>query len=428
MILLFIALILLALIMLRVPIAIAIGIIALIGMIEQSGFGAIYDAALKLFEGSTKFPLIAIPLFILAGSLMNTSSISTRLIAFVTALVGFVKGGLAMVNVMVSLFFAEISGSAVADVAAIGSVLIPSMIKKGYNKNFAAAVTSSSASLAIIIPPSIPMILYGAISDTSIIQLFVAGIIPGLIGGFLMMCFCYYYSIKYNLPRDEAFDLKNVWDKFKKAGWALTLPIIILGGIFGGFVTATEGAGLAVLAALLIGGVIYKEINIKHLISSMKEGVIQASAVMLLVSTSALLGLYLTLTEIPQQLAEDITNFTNNKLAIIALLNLLLFVLGMFLHGASAIVLVVPIVMPIVVQAGIDPVHFGIILTLSIALGQQTPPVASVLATACSIAKADMLEVTKSNLPFIMILIVVLLIVSYIPEVPLFLVEMFYRD
>ena len=428
MILLFIALILLALIMLRVPIAIAIGIIALIGMIEQSGFGAIYDAALKLFEGSTKFPLIAIPLFILAGSLMNTSSISTRLIAFVTALVGFVKGGLAMVNVMVSLFFAEISGSAVADVAAIGSVLIPSMIKKGYNKNFAAAVTSSSASLAIIIPPSIPMILYGAISDTSIIQLFVAGIIPGLIGGFLMMCFCYYYAIKYNLPRDEAFDLKNVWDKFKKAGWALTLPIIILGGIFGGFVTATEGAGLAVLAALLIGGVIYKEINIKHLISSMKEGVIQASAVMLLVSTSALLGLYLTLTEIPQQLAEDITNFTNNKLAIIALLNLLLFVLGMFLHGASAIVLVVPIVMPIVIQAGIDPVHFGIILTLSIALGQQTPPVASVLATACSIAKADMLEVTKSNLPFIAILVVVLLIVSYIPEIPLFLVEMFYRN
>ena len=428
MILLFIAFILLALIMLRVPIAIAIGIIALIGMIEQSGFGAIYDAALKLFEGSTKFPLIAIPLFIIAGSLMNTSSISSRLIAFVTALVGFVKGGLAMVNVMVSLFFAEISGSAVADVAAIGSILIPSMIKKGYKKNFAAAVTSSSASLAIIIPPSIPMILYGAISDTSIIQLFVAGIIPGLIGGFLMMCFCYYYAIKYNLPRDEAFDLKNVWDKFKKAGWALTLPIIILGGIFGGFVTATEGAGLAVLAALFIGGVIYKEININHLISSMKEGVIQTSAVMLLVSTSALLGLYLTLTEIPQQLAEDITNFTNNKLAIIALLNLLLFVLGMFLHGASAIVLVVPIVMPIVIQAGIDPVHFGIVLTLSIALGQQTPPVASVLATACSIAKADMLEVSKTNLPFIAILIVVLLIVSYIPEIPLFLVEMFYRN
>ena len=428
MILLFIAIILFALIMLRVPIAIAIGIIALVGMIEQRGPAAIYDVALKLFEGSTNFPLIAIPLFILAGSLMNTSSISARLIAFVAALVGFVKGGLAMVNVMVSLFFAEISGSAVADVAAIGSILIPSMIKKCYKKNFAAAVTSSSASLAIIIPPSIPMILYGAISDTSIIQLFVAGIIPGLIGGFLMMCLCYYFAIKYNLPRDEAFDLKNVWDKFKKAGWALTLPIIILGGIFGGFVTATEGAGLAVLAALFIGGVIYREINIKHLINSMKEGVIQTSAVMLLVSTSALLGLYLTQTEIPQQLAKDIINFTNNKLAIIALLNVLLFVLGMFLHGASAIVLVVPIVMPIVVQAGIDPVQFGIILTLSIALGQQTPPVASVLATACSIAKADMLDVTKSNIPFIMVLITVLLIVSYIPEVPLFLVEMFYRN
>lgn len=182
------------------------------------------------------------------------------------------------------------------------------------------------------------------------------------------------------------------------------------------------------MAALFIGGVIYREINIKHLINSMKEGVIQTSAVMLLVSTSALLGLYLTQTEIPQQLAKDIINFTNNKLAIIALLNVLLFVLGMFLHGASAIVLVVPMVMPIVVQAGIDPVQFGIILTLIIALGQQTPPVASVLATACSIAKADMLVVIKSNIPFIMVLITVLLIVSYIPEVPLFLVEMFYRN
>lgn len=242
-----------------------------------------------------------------------------------------------------------------------------------------------------------------------------------------MMCFCYYYAIKYNLPRDEAFDLRNLWNKFKNAGWALTLPIIILGGIFGGFVTATEGAALAVLAALFIGGVIYKEINLKILVEQMKDGVVQTAAVMLLVSMSAVLGLYLTLTEIPQQLAKDIISFTNNKYAIIALLNVFLFVIGMFLHGASAIVLIVPIVMPVVIQAGIDPVHFGIIVTLSIAIGQQTPPVASVLAVACSIAKTDMFATTKANIPFIIILIIVLLIVSYIPEIPLYLVELFYR-
>lgn len=427
MILLFIVFILAALIMIRIPMAVAIGIVGLIGMVIQSGDAAIYDAAVKLFEGSTKFPLIAIPLFILAGSLMNSTSISVRLVAFVTALVGFVKGGLAMVNVMVSLFFAEISGSAVADVAAIGPVLIPSMKKKGYSANFAAAITSSSASLAIIIPPSIPMILYGGITGTSIIQLFVAGIIPGLIGAFLMMCFCYYYAVKYNLPRDEAFDLRNLWNKFKNAGWALTLPIIILGGIFGGFVTATEGAALAVLAALFIGGVIYREINLKILVEQMKDGVVQTAAVMLLVSMSAVLGLYLTLTEIPQQLAKDVISFTNNKYAIIALLNIFLFVTGMFLHGASAIILIVPIVMPVVIQAGIDPVHFGIIVTLSIAIGQQTPPVASVLAVACSIAKTDMFATTKTNIPFIIILIIVLLLVSYVPEIPLYLVELFYR-
>lgn len=417
---------LLMLVLINVPIAVALGSVALIGMVLSKGVDSIYNAALTMFDGATNFPLLAIPLFILAGALMNTTSISRRLINLTSALIGFVRGGLAMVNVGVSMFFAEISGSAVADVAAIGSVLIPAMKSRNYSPELSAAVTSSSASIAIIIPPSIAMIIYGALSDTSIVQLFVAGIIPGVLGGFSMMGLCYWYAVRYNLPREEAFSTRRLWVAFKEAGWALTLPVIILGGIFGGIVTATEGAGLAVVAALFIGGFIYREINWFHLRKAMVEGVTQTSVVMLLVATSAVLGLYLTEMQVPQHFASWMMSFTSNKIMVLALLNVMLFVVGMFLHGAAAIILIVPIVMPLVHQLGINPIQFGLIMTLNIAIGQQTPPVASVLVTSCSIAKTDIWETTKVNIPFIFVLIFVLLLVTYFPPVSLTLVNLFY--
>jgi len=409
------------------PIAVAILASALVGVYILNGHLGFLNAALSVFDGATSFPLIAIPLFILAGALMNTGGISRRLINFVSALIGFMRGGLAMVNVGVSLFFAEISGSAVADVAAIGSVLIPAMKKKGYSPRMAAAVTSSSASLAIIIPPSIPMILYGALSDTSIVQLFVAGIVPGLLGGFGMMALCYYFAVRYDLPREEAFSLTRLWTAAKDAGWALILPVIILGGIFGGFVTATEGAGLAVIAALVIGGFVYREIDIRLFYHALTDGVIQTAVVMLLVASSAVLGLYLTETEMPQRLAASITTLTTDKFLVLMIINVFLLFVGMVLHGAAAIILTVPIFMPLVHQIGIDPVQFGILLTLNIALGQQTPPVASVLVTACSIARTDIWRTTRTNLPFIGILLVVLLLVTYVPAVSLSLVDFFYK-
>ena len=419
--------ILLFLLSINVPIAVGIAITTVIAMVVNQGPSFLIDTAIVLYDGTMKFPLIAIPLFILAGSIMNTAGISRRLIAFASALVGFIKGGLAMINIAVSMFFAEISGSAVADVAALGSILIPAMKKKGYPGPFSAAVTSSSASLAIIIPPSIPMILYAVMAQSSVVQLFVAGIIPGILGGFLMMFAAYIYARKKDLPVEEAFDFKNLKKTAKEAGLAFTLPLIILGGIFGGVVTATEGAGLAVVAALIIG-FIHKELDWKSFYKAASEGATQTAIVMLLVGASVLLGEFLTIEQIPQKVAESIIGITNNKYFVLMILNVFLLIIGLFLHSAAAIILTVPIVMPLVNAVGIDPVHFGIIVTLNLAIGQQTPPVASVLVTACSVAKADIWDVTRANIMFIAVLLLLLILVTYVPAIPMTLVEFFYRS
>jgi tripartite ATP-independent transporter DctM subunit len=410
---------LLALILINVPIAVGLGIVAAVAMVVEQGAQVLPNVGLVLFNGATSFPLIAIPLFILAGAIMNASGISQRLIAFASAVFGFIRGGLAMVSISASLFFAEISGSAVADVAALGSILIPAMKKKGYSTPFAAAVTSSSATLAVIIPPSIPMIIYGVMSGSSIVELFVAGVVPGVIGGLLMMFVAWLIARRHDFPIEETFQLKRVWTTFRDAGWALLLPVIILGGIFSGWVTATEGAGLAVVASIVVGGLIYRELDWGHLKQAMLDGGIQTAVVMLLVATSALLGDYLTEVRVPQRVAEGIMGVTDSRLAILALLNVFFLAIGLFLHSAAAIILVVPIVMPLVAAAGIDPVHFGLIVTLNLGIGQQTPPVAS--------AKADIWEVSKVNVAFIAVLAAMLLLVTYVPAIPMAAVEWLYR-
>lgn len=416
----------LALILINVPIAVALGIISVVAILTTQGVEQLPNVPIVMYSGATSFPLLAIPLFILAGAIMNASGISRRLIAFASALLGFIRGGLSMVSIGTSLFFAEISGSAVADVAALGSVLIPAMKRRGYPPAFAAAVMSSSATLAVIIPPSIPMILYAVMADTSVVHLFVAGIIPGVLGGLGLMAMAYWFARHYGYPVEEAFNWANVRRTFREAVWALTLPLIILGGIFGGVVTATEGAALAVVAALFIGIVIYRELDWPHLKDAMIEGGVQTAVVMLLVAASALLGVYLTEQQVPQKLAQAIVDFTTNKWLVLAILNVLFLALGLFLHSAAAIILTVPVVMPLVNAVGIDPVHFGLVVTVNLGIGQQTPPVASVLATACTIAKEDIWTVTRTNVYFIAVLVVVLLMVTYVPAIPLSLVRFFY--
>jgi C4-dicarboxylate transporter, DctM subunit len=417
----------LALVLINVPIAVSLGIVAVVAMVASHGANILPNLAIVTYNGATNFPLLAIPLFILAGAIMNASGISTRLIAFASSLFGWIRGGLAHVTIGASMFFAEISGSAVADVAALGSILIPGMKSKGYPAPLAAAVMSSAATLAVIIPPSIPMILYAVMAETSVVQLFVAGIVPGVLGGAALMAMAYRFAIKYNLPREEAFALRRVARTAREALWAFLLPIIILGGIFGGIVTATEGAALAVIASLFVGLVIYRELDLKELRRAVIEGGVQTAVVMLLVATSALLGTYLTEVQAPQQLARAVSEMTQNKWVVLALLNVLFLFLGMFLHSAAAIILVVPVVMPLVKAVGIDPVHFGLIVTINLGIGQQTPPVASVLMVASSIAKVSIWEVSRINVWFIGVLLGILLLVTYVPVTGLGLVNYFYR-
>jgi tripartite ATP-independent transporter DctM subunit len=415
-----------ALAVLNVPIAVALAFVAMVAIIVIQGPQMLPNLALVMYDGASSFPLLAIPLFILSGAIMNASSISRRLIAFATSLVGFIRGGLSMVAIGTSVFFAEISGSAVADVAALGTILIPAMKERGYSKEVAAATMSSAASLAIIIPPSIPMILYAVMAQTSVVKLFVAGILPGLIGALAMAGAAYYHAVKYNFPREQRFQLSEVWRTFKEALWAFILPIAILGSIFGGIVTATEGAGMAVVAAIFVGGVIYRDLDWRELRKACIDGGIQTAVVMLLVAASALIGTFLTEAQLPQALGNAITGLTDNKYVVLFLLNIAFLILGCFLHSAAAIILVIPIVMPMINAVGIDPIHFGLVVTLNLAIGQQTPPVASVLMTACAIAKSDIWETTKDNIPYLAALLFVLLLCTYVPVVSLGLVQLFY--
>ena len=415
-----------ALVLINVPIAVALGVVATAAIVLVQGPSQVVNVALVMFEGATNFPLLAIPLFILAGAIMNASSISRRLVDLASAMLGFIRGGLSMVTIAASMFFAEISGSAVAGVAALGTILIPAMRSRGYSGEYSAAIVSSSSSLAIIIPPSIPMILYAVMAGQSVVKMFVAGIIPGILGALGLALVAYWIARKRNFPVEDSFSLPRLGHAFREAAWALLLPVIILGGIFGGIVTATEGAGLAVVAALAISTLVYREFDLRALYKACVDGGIQTAVVMLLVAASALVGTFLTEAQLPQQLARAVSDLTTNPYLVLAILNVVFLILGMFLHSAAAIILVVPIVMPLVTAVGIDPVHFGLIVTLNLAIGQQTPPVASVLIAACSIAKTDIWETTKANLGFIGILLVVLMINTYVPWFALSLVHAIY--
>src|SRR5574337_1554478 len=410
---------------LNVPIGFVLAV-ATIVVVAIQGTVPLAAIPLMIFGGASKFPLLAIPLFILAGGLMTTSGISTRLINFASALVGFIRGGLAMATIVASMFFAETSGSAVADAAAIGQVVIPAMAKKGYPKAFSAGVVSNAATLAIIIPPSIPMIIYAAMADTSVVKLFISGVVPGIIGGGLMLFLSYYFARTRDYPVEMAFSFGNLGRELRDGLWALMIPVVIWGGIFGGIATATEVGGLAALAAILIGVFIYKELTWKQFWRTVVESSLQTAVIMLIVATSAVLGWYLTNEGIPQQLTQAMLGLTQNKYLILFLLNIAFFVAGCFLHSAAAIILIVPIVLPLIKQLGIDPIHFGLIVTINLGVGQQTPPVATVLMATSAIANVSMWEVFKTGFWYMMVLVLLTFLVTYVPVTGMGLVNLIY--
>jgi len=402
----------------NVPIGYALSIATILAIL-WTGAASLSVVPLNLFSGASSFPLLAIPLFILAGGLMETGGISQRLVNLANSLVGFIRGGLAMVTVVATMIQSEISGSSVADAAAIGKVVIPAMEKRGYPRALSAAIVSNAASAAILIPPSIPMIIYAWMAEVSIAKLFFAGFLPGFIACASMMALCYYYARKYNLPKETSFSVREVGRTTVKAFWALFIPVVIWAGILGGVATATEVAALAVAAAFVIGVFIYRELSGRQTLEILRDSVGQTASVMLIVASSAVLGWFLTSEQVPQKFARMILETTDNKILILLFLNLFFLVAGMFLHSAAAIILIVPIVLPLVRQIGVDPIHFGIIVTINLGVGQQTPPVATVLFTTAAIARLPFWEVFKVGWPFTLVLVLVTLLVTYVPWISL---------
>ncbi|PXW70700.1 tripartite ATP-independent transporter DctM subunit [Loktanella sp. PT4BL] len=373
------------------------------------------------FGGANNYLLVAALLFMIAGEIMNQGKIAEKLIAFASSLVGHIRGGLAHVNILTSLFFSEISGTATSDAAAIGSVMIPQMKKRGYPVAFAAAVTSTSATMAIIVPPSLNLILYAYVANASIAELFAAGIVPGLLVCALLMGTAYAISVKRGYPTEGAFSFARVLETGKDAALPLTLPILVLAGILGGVFTATEAGAIAAFWSIVLAMGVYRTVRMGTVVDTLRIAGKRSAMLMFIVATSTLLGWYLTNQRIPQDIAEAILGLSDNYWVVLLVINIFFLLAGTIIHGTPAILMLVPIFLPLADQLGIDRVHFGLILTINLGIGQQTPPVASVVLITCAIAKISIAKIIPSMLMFIGAMLIALLLINLFPALSLWL-------
>lgn len=414
-----------------VPIAITLGLVSAMTMY---GSGIPLQAMIqRMFAALDSFPLTAIPFFILAGALMEVSGISTRLVNFAQSLVGRATGGLGLVAVLSAMFFAAISGSSAATTAAIGGILIPAMSARGYPRPFATSVQASSGELGVIIPPSIPMIIFALTAGVpvSIGDLFLGAVLPGfLVAGFLMVT-VYLVSKKNGYGKvnpDAAIDglgpQQGVWESFKAAILPLLLPVLILGGIYGGVFTPTEAAAAAVCFALIIGVVIFRTITFEKLITALRSSLLNTVVILLIISSASVFGWVLTANRIPEMVSGVFIAISDNPLVFLLLINLLLLLVGMFLETGAAITVLAPILTPVALQMGIDPVHFGILMIVNLAVGMTTPPVGVNLFVACQIAGLRIEHIMKSMLPFYAALLTALAIITYVPGLSLWLPQL----
>jgi len=380
-----------------------------------------------MVKGLDSFPLIAIPLFIFAGSLMNNSGITDRIFKFAHAVVGHWPGGLGQVNVVNSIIFSGMSGSAVADAGGIGTVEVHALTKNGYPKGFSVGLTAASSLIGPIIPPSIPMVVFGVAASVSIGELFVAGILPGLLMGIGLMIYTYIMAKKHHFPREERTTFVNLLRSVKSAFWALICPLIILGGIMFGIVTPTEAAIIAVVYTLVISFLVYRTLNFKQLIKITMESIETTVTVTFVLATSAIFAWILTYEGIPQMLASKLISVTDNASLILLIIVVVLLILGTFMETGALIVILVPIFMPIIQAVGIDPVHFGIVMLVALMLGMITPPVGLVLFVLNKALKMPLETVVRGTMPFYIPLLIVLVILMYVPQISLLLPNLFYR-
>ena len=415
-----ILILLVVLLLMGIPIAYVLGVTAMV-MIMLDPAVVPMIIGLIPFGGANNYLLVAALLFMVAGEIMNQGKIAEKLIAFASSLVGHIRGGLAHVNILTSLFFSEISGTATSDAAAIGSVMIPQMKKRGYPAAFAAAVTATSATMAIIVPPSLNLILYAYVANASIAQLFAAGIVPGFLVCFLLIMTAYFVSVRRGYPTEGAFSWARVFETGKDAALPITLPILILVGILAGIFTATEAGAIAALWALVMAGVLYRTLSWSSFIDSLRVAGKRSAMLMFIVATSTLLGWYLTNQRIPQEIAAAILGISDNYWVVLLAINVFFLLAGTIVHGTPAILMLVPIFLPLADQLGIDRVHFGLIITINLGIGQQTPPVASVVLITCAIARISIAQIVPSLLWFLGAMLAALALVNIFPGLSLWL-------
>ena len=375
----------------------------------------------KVAMAANSFPLLAAPLFILMGNLMNSAGISVRIFEFAKAVVGWMRGGLCQANIVGSVIFAGMSGSAVADAAGLGTVEIEMMKKEGYDAETAGAITAASATIGPIIPPSLPMIVYGVVAETSIGALFLAGVIPGLLMAAALMLMVRHLAIRRNLPRHPFEGAGALWRAFKGAFWALMAPFVLLGGLFSGIFTPTEAAAVAVVYALVLGLVVYREFRLADLPKLIVDTVETSGVVMALVMTASLLGYCISVSRLPQEFGGALAHLTTNPLVYLVIVNALLVVVGCFMEALAAMLVLIPILVPVALKLGIDPVHFGLVFVLNLMIGTITPPVGVVLYVTAKVAQVPFDRISRAVLPYLVPLFAVLALCTLWPAVTTFL-------
>lgn len=408
-----------------VPVAICLGVSSVAYLLLYADMPLVVFPQ-KIFAGVDSFTLLCIPGFILAGNLMNGGGITDRIIRFANAGVGWIRGGLGLTNVAGSMLFAGISGTAVAEAASIGAVMIPGMKKAGYPISFAAAITAAASTVGPIIPPSVPMIIVGALTGVSVGRMFMAGAIPGLMLGCGMMLVCYILAVKNNYPRQEWKGWGELFTSLRGAVWALLLTALIIGGLLSGVVTPTETAILACIYAFVVGIYIYKGITLRQVPKIVIDSAVTSAALLALVGIANVFGWIMAAEEIPQAIAQGMLSLTDNKYVIILLINILLLIVGMFMETIAALIILFPALVAVTTSVGIDPVHFATFAVLNLMIGLTTPPVGVCMFVCANIAKTPLSDVIKSIFPFLVGNIIVLFLVSYIPQLSLWLPNMLF--